>query len=153
MESQGKMTGGIREPGSGEPGAIGLEDAEKHEVAADKHGFFRIREEAVRSNREDSFTTSESELMEYKSRPLGQVIVFGLLAVIFFSARFWLFPLDEALGNPLGRNLGWITLCSMFVGAYCAFMAWPKYKYKGLSDEEHDERVKSREEFRKKFRR
>lgn len=140
-----------RNPDGSDPRYLGMKDALKREHTLEEGGILKLQERATATGREDSFTTTESEYMEYKSKPLRIVITYGLVAVVMLSARWWLWELNSALGGPLDDNIGLITMCLMFGGAFCAFAAWPRYKPRGVSDAEIDEQERAREDFRRRF--
>ena len=154
MDDEKRPAGGIPEQSEDRgSGYLKINDVHRRIGRIYGEGYFKHQAEAVETNREDSFTTTEEDLMKYTARPIGQIIGFGLAALVGMSAWFWMRPLNDALGDPLGVYVGWVTFCTFLAGAYCLFMAWPKYRPRGMTDEEYDQRVASREEFRRKFRR
>lgn len=142
---------GPRNPDGSDPRYLGMKDALRREKTLEEGGLLKLQERATATNREDSFTTTESQFMEYRTKPLRIVVGYGLVAVVLLSARWWLWELDAALGGPMGTNLGWFTLCTMLCGAFCAFIAWPRYKSRGVNEGENDEMAKARNDFRRKF--
>lgn len=135
---------------------ITVAQAEAREVHDDYNRWAR-RKKIYAEAKEARFTESESEYYKYKARPLWQTGLFGTLAVALIVGQIFMPEINEALGEPLGGTadgkLGITRMFMMFAGAYCAFIAWPKYKLRGQSDAEATAMAKSKEDFRRKFRR
>lgn len=135
---------------------ITVAQAEAREVHFDYNRWTRSKK-IYSEAKETRFTESESDHYKYKLRPLWQTGLFGMLALAFLVGQWFLPEVNEALGEPLGGkwdgNLGIIRMCMMFAGAFCAFIAWPKYQHKGHKDDEAIAMARSKEEFRRKFKR
>lgn len=114
-------------------------------------------EQAVRESREARHSDHEGKYWHYHAQPLWQIVLFGLISVVLIIGQFW-FPEEYiAMGEPWGpastTALAWARLGAFFVGAYCAFMAWPRYRHIHQTEEEAREQAQFREKFHNKFRR
>ena len=128
--------------------------AEAREIH-DGYNFWSRRRRIYAAAKEARFSESESDYYNYKPRPLWQIGLFGVSALALFAGQWFMPEINEALGDPFGWSiagkLGIIRMLMMFAGAFCAFMAWPKYQHVNHSDEETAALAKYKADFRRKF--
>jgi hypothetical protein len=109
-----------------QPGTLGMADALRRELEIEESGYLGVVARATAEAHEDRYTNPGERYWQYRAKPVRISLVFGAFAVLLIVGQLWLEDLAQALGGPL-PYIGWWRLLAFIAGAYCAFIAWPRY--------------------------
>jgi hypothetical protein len=135
------------------PGRIGPDDPNAYLVWGRRVDGEMIKRAVEQTSEHLHDGMREHEYMVYEPRPLWRTVTFGTLGVLLLFGQIGMPRIDAALGGVFGAGLGYLRLAMMIAGGYCVFFAWPRYRHRGISDEEEEQRRKMKAEFSRKFRR
>jgi hypothetical protein len=109
-------------------------------------GLLELIKEATAESQEQRYTDPVENYMAYTAKPVHVSVLFGAMALLLIVGQLYIPVLNEYLGNPL-EFPGWVRLCMLLAGGYCAFIGWPYRKQTNMSDAEQDARSAAKADF------
>ena len=92
------------------------------------------------------FTDDPSLYFRYELQPLSLMVPFGTIGLILLGGNFFLHPGIWMHGHD--DYTGLLRMLMIFIGAFCIFMAWPRYRDIRTTPEEEQETEEIRERIR-----